>query len=175
GDMRGVGAFWGMQREQRRFHGTLAREMTARQRSLFYLERLRLVHAIVTVVLTIALLAWALFLWQAGAATTRDVVLVGTLGFSVLPATRGPAVALVDVTQHMARLAEALMVLLVPHEMRDHPNAKPLIQLGARVTFENVSFRYPDGRQVFDNLDLRIEPGQRAGLVGHSGSGKSTM
>jgi ATP-binding cassette subfamily B protein len=170
-----VRAFCGMQREQCRFDGTLAREMTARQRSLYYLEKLRLAHAIVTVVLTIALLGWALMLWQAGAATTGDVVLVGTLGLSVLHATRDLAVALVDVTQHMARLAEALMVLLVPHEMRDQPNAKPLIQCGARVAVENVSFRYPDGRQVFANLDLCIEPGQRVGLVGHSGSGKSTL
>jgi ATP-binding cassette, subfamily B, bacterial len=170
-----VRAFCGMQREQCRFDGTLVREMTARQRSLFYLEKLRLAHAIVTVVLTVALLGWALVLWQAGAATTGDVVLVGTLGLSVLHATRDLAVALVDVTQHMARLAEALTVLLVPHDMRDRPDAKALIQSGARVAFENVAFGYPDGRKVFANLDLRIEPGQRVGLIGHSGSGKSTM
>ncbi len=63
-------------------------------------------------------------LWQQGAATTGDVVLVCTLGLSVLHATRDLAVALVDVTQHMARLSEALATLLVPHELRDHPSAR---------------------------------------------------
>ena len=45
---------------------TIDREMTARQRSLLYLERLRILHALVTVVLTIGLLAWAIALWQRG-------------------------------------------------------------------------------------------------------------
>ena len=83
-------------------------EMAARRRSLRYLERLRIVHALVTVALTVALLAWVLLLWQQGAATTGDVILVCTLGLSVLHATRDLAVALVDVTQHTARFAEAL-------------------------------------------------------------------
>ena len=151
------------------------REMTARRRSLLYLEKLRILHALVTVMLDVGLLAWAIVLWQRGAATTGDVVLTCTLGLSVLHATRDLAVALVDVTQHMARLTEALATLLVPHELRDHPEATALVQRGARVAFENVSFRYPDGHQVFEHLQLPLEPGQRVGLVGRSGGGKSTL
>jgi ATP-binding cassette, subfamily B, bacterial len=121
------------------------------------------------------LLAWAIFLWQRGAATTGDVVLICTLGIAILHATRDLAVALVDVTQHMARLAEALATLLIPHELRDHPEAEALVKRGADVVFDNVSFRYPDGREVFTDLDLHIKSGQRVGLVGPSGSGKSTL
>ena len=53
---------------------TVTREMLARRRSLLYLERLRLFHAVVTIVLTIALLAWAIALWQRGAATTEGTI-----------------------------------------------------------------------------------------------------
>ena len=95
-------------REHRRFDRAVDREMRARSRSLLYLERLRILHAVVTVVLTIGLLAWAIVLWQRGEITTGDVVLACTLGLSVLHATRDLAVALVDVTQHLARLSEAL-------------------------------------------------------------------
>jgi ATP-binding cassette, subfamily B, bacterial len=170
-----VRAFYGFYRERERFDHTVNREMTARQRSLFYLETLRLTHAVVTVVLTIALLAWAIELWRAGSATTGDVVLVCTLGLSVLHATRDLAVALVDVTQHMARLAEALATLLMPHELRDHPTAAALTHRRATVEFENVCFRYPDGHRIFDNLNLRLEAGECVGLVGPSGAGKSTL
>ena len=175
GNMPVVRAFGGIMREHKRFDATLEREMGARRRSLRYLERLRLLHAVVTVVLTIGLLAWAILLWQRGAATTGEVVLVCTLGLSVLHATRDLAVALVDVTQHMARLSEALATLLVPHELRDHPEAAPLVRRGASVAFDDVSFRYPDGRKVFTHFSLRLAPGQRVGLVGRSGSGKSTL
>jgi ATP-binding cassette subfamily B protein len=170
-----VRAFCGLSYEHDRFDATVNRELDARGRSLRYLEKLRLTHAGITVVLTIALLAWAVMLWQQGAATTGEVVLVCTLGLSILSATRDLAVALVDVTQHSARLTEAIATLLLPHELKDHPEAEPLIKAGAAIAFNNVSFRYPGGLQVFDRFSLRIQPGQRIGLVGQSGGGKSSL
>ncbi|WP_426435237.1 ABC transporter ATP-binding protein [Bradyrhizobium genosp. P] len=170
-----VRAFCGLRYEHGRFDATVNREVVARGRSLRYLEKLRLAHAAVTVVLTIAMLAWAINLWQQGTATTGDVVLVCTLGISILSATRDLAVALVDVTQHVARLTEALATLLQPHELNDHPEAEPLVKSGAAIAFNNVTFGYPGGMQVFERFSLRIQPGQRVGLVGQSGGGKSSL
>jgi ATP-binding cassette subfamily B protein len=59
--------------------------------------------------------------------------------------------------------------------MRDHPQAKSLTPSAATVEFRDVAFAYPDGRLVFDKLDLSIESGQRVALIGRSGSGKSTL
>jgi ATP-binding cassette, subfamily B, bacterial len=170
-----VRAFCGLGFEHDRFDATVNRELTARGRSLRYLEKLRIIHAGVTVILTIALLAWAIVLWQRGDATTGDVVLVCTLGLSILSATRDLAVALVDVTQHVARLTEAIATLLLPHELKDHPAAEPLVKAGAAIAFNNVSFRYPGGPKVFDRFSLRLQAGQRVGLVGQSGGGKSSL
>jgi ATP-binding cassette, subfamily B, bacterial len=170
-----VRAFGGRMREHRRFDATVEQEMESRRRSLSYLEKLRIFHAVVTIVLALGLLAWAIILWQLNEATTGDVVLICTLGLSVLHATRDLAVALVDITQHVARLSEALSTLLMPHELRDHPEAEPLIRRGASVKFEHVHFRYPDGQQIFEDLSLSFMPGERIGLVGHSGGGKSTV
>jgi ATP-binding cassette, subfamily B, bacterial len=93
----------------------------------------------------------------------------------VLHATRDLAVALVDATQHMARLAEALATLLISHDLCDHPEAAPLKRNAGSVTLRHVNFSYPDGQQVFADFNLHIEAGQRVGLVGRSGSGKSTL
>jgi ATP-binding cassette, subfamily B, bacterial len=170
-----VRAFCGLAHEHDRFDATVNRELVARSRSLRYLEKLRLTHAAVTVVLIIALLAWGIRLWQEGGATTGDVVLICTLGLSILNATRDLAVALVDVTQHVARLTEAIATLLQPHELRDHPEAEPLVKTGAAIAFNNISFQYPGGLKVFDRFSLRLQPGQRVGLVGQSGGGKSSL
>jgi ATP-binding cassette, subfamily B, bacterial len=170
-----VKAFGGLDHERRRFHTTVENEMGARRRSLRYLEKLRIAHASITIVLIVCLLAWAIVLWQQGAATTGEVVLVCTLGLSVISATRDLAVALVDVTQHMARLSEALATLLVAHELHDHPKAKPLESSGLGITFTDVSFAYRNARAVIKNFNLNIEPGQRVGIVGPSGAGKTTL
>jgi ATP-binding cassette subfamily B protein len=175
GNMVIVKAFGGLLREHRRFDAKVEQEMTARRRSLFYLERLRIMHALVTIALTLALLAWAIILWQRDAATTGDVILVCTLGLAVLHATRDLAVALVDITQHMARFGEALSTLLVPHQLCDRPGASALMRRGASVTFEDVTFAYPDCPTIFEGLRLHIGTGQRVGLVGASGGGKSTL
>ncbi len=175
GNMAIVRAFGGLLREHKRFDAKIEQEMAARRRSLFYLEKLRILHAVVTAVLTIVLLAWAVFLWQRKLATVGDVVLVCTLGLAVLHATRDLAVALVDVTQHMARFSEALSTLLVPHELCDRPGAPDLMRRGASVTFEDVTFAYPDCPPLFVDLSFHIGTGQRVGLVGASGGGKSTV
>jgi ATP-binding cassette subfamily B protein len=175
GNMPLVRTFGAIGREHSRFDRTVGHEMSARRRSLQYLEGLRLLHAAITIVLTVAVLAWAIVLWQRGQASAGDVVLVCTLGFTVLHATRDLAVALVDVTQHMARLAEAIATLLQPHDLREHPKAVPLVPRRKGVSFENVSFTYPGSRKVFEDFSLAIAPGRRTGLVGPSGSGKSTM
>jgi ATP-binding cassette subfamily B protein len=176
GNISLVRAFGRFGDEHRRFDRTVDSELNARRRSLQYLERLRLLHALVTVVLTIGLLAWAVMLWQRQQITTGDVVLACTLGLSVLHATRDLALVLVDAVQHVARLTEATGTLLVPHDLRDHPDAAALARCGASVAFEHVGFDYRgDDCPVFENLDFCIREGQRVGLVGPSGAGKSTL
>jgi len=175
GNMGLVRAFSAVNAEQRRFDGHLEAEAAARKRSLLYLEKLRLLHAFATVVLSAGVLGWTVWLWTQGRASTGDVVLVGSLGFSILHGSRDVAVAFVDLTQHVARLAEASQTLLTPYSMPEPPKAIPLAVREATVDFDNVSFAYPGRRPVLNELTLHIQAGERVGLVGPSGAGKSTV
>ena len=175
GNMGLVRAFSAFGAEHRRFDGHLATETKARTHSLLYLEKLRLLHAIVTAILSAAMLGWTLWLWSVGRATTGDVVLISSLGFAILHGTRDLAVAFVDLTQHVARLGEASSTLLSPHAMPERADAVPLQVEEARVDFTNVTFAYPGRRPVLNGLNLQIPAGQRVGLVGPSGAGKSTI
>ena len=170
-----VKAFGRMRSEHRRLGGVISREIRARKESLYFLERLRIFHAVTTALLTSGVLAWSLSLWQAGQATPGDVILVCTLGISILSATRDLAVALVDVTQHLARFSEALRTLLTPHELPVNSAARRTPTSPGTIEFRDVSFAYPDGKQVFSSLDFKIEAGTRVGIVGPSGAGKSTI
>ena len=61
--------------------------------------------------------------------------------------------------------------------IQDSPDAKKLVVKKGEITFEKVDFAYPEAPDtlVFDTLNLRIQPGEKLALVGHSGGGKSTI
>jgi ATP-binding cassette, subfamily B, bacterial len=170
-----VRAFGASRREQARLWHKIEHEMSAQRESLRSLERLRVFHAVSVFVVTAGVLIWAITLWQVGQVTTGGVVLTTSLGFTVLHASRDLAMALVEVVQHFAKLGEAVTVLGLPHEIADAPDAKPLIHLGGSISFENIGFSYPDGERVLENFNLHIPAGQKLGLVGRTGAGKSTI
>ncbi|NVN11386.1 ABC transporter ATP-binding protein [Nguyenibacter vanlangensis] len=171
-----VRSFGMAQYERLRLGRTMRQEMTARGRSLRYLEKLRLLHAVLTAVLTAGLLGWVVMLWHLGQASIGDVVMVTNLGFMILHGTRDLAVALVETIQHISRLDEALAAILVRHEMVDSPEARGFAESSrGEVVFRDVTFAYPGGQPVLSHFNLTIAAGSRVGLVGRSGSGKSTI
>jgi ATP-binding cassette subfamily B protein len=170
-----VRAFGAARREQQRLSVKIDDEMQAQRASLRSLERLRLFHAVTVFAVAAGVLMWSVELWRRGEITTGDVVLTTTLGFTVLHASRDFAMALVDMVQQFAKLGEAVQVLGLPHEMQDAADAKPLLVSGGAIRFHNVSFSYPSGQSVLNKFVLDVPAGQKIGLVGRSGAGKSTI
>jgi ATP-binding cassette subfamily B protein len=170
-----VRAFGAARREQQRLTVKIEDEMQAQRASLRSLERLRLFHAFTVFGVTAGVLVWSVELWRRGQISTGDVVLTTTLGFTVLHASRDFAMALVDMVQQFAKLGEAVQVLGLPHEMQDSADAKPLRIGGGAISFRGVSFTYPSGQTVLKEFALDVPAGQKIGLVGRSGAGKSTI
>jgi ATP-binding cassette subfamily B multidrug efflux pump len=80
--------------------------------------------------------------------------------------------------ENLGRVQEGIEALTKPHAIVDVPNAVPLRIAGptAAVAFKNVSFGYGrDDTLVLHNFDLAVPAGQKVGLVGKSGAGKSTV
>jgi ATP-binding cassette, subfamily B, bacterial len=67
-------------------------------------------------------------------------------------------------------------ILMSTHTITDKPGAVALPQPKGAITFESVTYRYsPEGQAVIDDFNLSIPAGQRVGLVGRSGGGKTTL
>jgi ABC-type multidrug transport system fused ATPase/permease subunit len=62
-----------------------------------------------------------------------------------------------------------------PEEIADRPDAIELPEGGGRLRFEGVGFEYMDGRPVLRDIDLELAPGATIALIGHTGSGKTTL
>ncbi len=62
-----------------------------------------------------------------------------------------------------------------PEEISDRPDADDMPPGEGRVRYEHVSFEYAPGRRVLQNIDLELEPGRTVALIGHTGSGKTTL
>ncbi len=69
---------------------------------------------------------------------------------------------------------EMLEILNTPHEIQDHTDKKLKIWHG-KINFENVTFSYIDGKNVFDGLNLSIKPGEKVAIVWASWSWKTTL
>jgi ATP-binding cassette, subfamily B, bacterial len=70
---------------------------------------------------------------------------------------------------------QALNIIVEPHEIQDKPNALQLNVTEGKIVFDKVQFQYQGAEPLFENKTVIIEPGQKVGLVGHSGGGKSTF
>jgi ATP-binding cassette, subfamily B, bacterial len=170
-----VRAFAAAGREHARLGASLREEVGAHRRALTYMEKLRLAHAFSVWVLSGGMLAWAAALWQDGAISAGDMVVVGAFSIALLQASRDLAVALVEIAHHWGRLGEAIQSLILPHDLPDAPDAPRFVSRGGAIDFRDVSFAYPAGRTVLAGISLHIPAGQKVGIVGASGAGKTTL
>src|SRR5690349_20021890 len=75
----------------------------------------------------------------------------------------------------MAGAERYFRLIDAPPEWSDAPAARPLPPIRGQVEFEKVSFEYDRGRPVLNEISFAVEPGQTVALVGHTGSGKTTI
>ncbi|MBI3381076.1 MAG: ABC transporter ATP-binding protein [Aquabacterium sp.] len=77
--------------------------------------------------------------------------------------------------EHIGTIQDGINTLARPHKVEDAPQARPLQVQQGDIRFQNVHFAYGGERAVIDGLNLHIQPGEKIGLVGRSGAGKSTI
>lgn len=103
------------------------------------------------------------------------------IAFTMISAqVTGPLLRLVNLWQELQQVGISVQrlgdVLNTQPEPTYHPGRTTLPQVAGQVVFDNVTFRYrPDGPEVLRKLSFAAPPGKMIGLVGRSGSGKSTI
>ncbi len=122
------------------------------------------------------ILGTGLVMWQQGLATPGDITFVLAMFFVLQGYLR-------DVGQHIRNLQRAVndmeeLVLLdkMPLGVEDRPDARPIRIEKGEIVFDNVTFQYgAHPSPLYQDFSVTIRSGERVGLVGHSGSGKTTF
>lgn len=142
---------------------------------LWYLLKIYAIQGIFVSVFIAAILAGLIYGRIDNNVSVGDFALILTLSAAIVMEIFNLGESIQRFSKERGNCKQALNIIIEPHEVNDEVNARQLKVTDGKIVFENVQFQYPGAEPLFENKTLTIEPGQRVGLVGHSGSGKSTF
>jgi ABC-type multidrug transport system fused ATPase/permease subunit len=175
-NIRNVIFFAAHEREDRIVGHSVAETFQAQRAQYRAFVQMRMVLQVLNLLIYALLLPLALHRLIRGAITVGDFLLISTLMIQLIRNVFDMANGLPDTYDTVGSIRDSLDMLIVPREIRDRPGATELRVARGEVRFEGVGFHYDRNKKaVFDGLDLTIPAGQRIGLIGHSGAGKTTL
>lgn len=171
-----VKAYGGEDREDARLAQVLAR-WSRRSARTWFRHTLAGTGQHVVLLLVRTLLAGAgLWLWWVGRATPGDVTYLLTTYFVVHGYLRDVGMHVHNLQRSVNEMDELVELHATPIGIEDRPDAVPARITAGEVRFENVGFHYgAHETPLYRDLSVTIRAGERVGLVGHSGSGKTTF
>ena len=144
-------------------------------RTYWYMEKLRWFQFTAAMVLMVGIVGYALKIWSEGDLTVGEFSMVAGLAILLIEAARGLSRSFLEFFEYIGNISDGVSIFIQPHEIVDKPDAPALEVNRGEIAFDGVNFIYQEGLQVFEDLNVTIEPKQQVGLVGFSGSGKSTF
>src|SRR5262245_24118755 len=119
--------------------------------------------------------AIAIALWLNGAVEVGTIAMVLPLTLQLTNMSRQIAVQITDLFEEIGIVQEGMITIAKPLQLVDSAEAKSLDVREGKITFEDVRFGYGRETGVLDGFSLTVRPGEKIGLVGRSGAGKSTV
>ena len=171
-----VKAFGAETREEARLSHVLARWDNRTRRTWRRGTTSGTIQGFMMVSMQAGILGTGLIMWQRGLATPGDVTFVLAMFFVLQGYLRNVGQDIRNLQRAVNDMEELVLLNRMPLGIEDKPQAGP-IRIGAgKIVFDRVTFQYgahPD--PLYEDFSVTIKPGERVGLVGHSGSGKTTF
>lgn len=174
-NMLNVTLFARRKEEQTHLRTYVYNSLDAGRASWRYTELMNLIASFLTITMRSLMVLYTVYLWMEGQATAGDISMVFMLTFALSQSLRDIGKVMNNWYKSLGSIQEGLDTILIPHGIVDLPNAQPLKVTKGAISFENVTFSYPDRDPVLEEFSLSIKPGEKVGLVGRSGAGKTTL
>jgi len=119
--------------------------------------------------------ALALVLWTQGKVEVGTVAMALPLAWQIVNIAGWVAWQITSIFENVGVIQEGMMTIARPITLTDLPDAPTLKVTRGEIRFEDVRFGYGRESGVIDGLTLTVRPGEKIGLIGRSGAGKSTV
>lgn len=170
-----VRLFARLEHERERLADAQSRELTTVLKANLAMEQVRLFQFTASALLKGGTVVLAVWLWRRGQLQVGDFVMAVSLSLLIIAEVRNLSRRFLDLFEALGNVSEGVSSIFRPHELSDDTTACDREIARGSIEFEAVHFSYAEGARVFNGLTLSIPAGQRVGLVGLSGSGKSTF
>jgi ATP-binding cassette subfamily B multidrug efflux pump len=146
-----------------------------------FLDLMRLITGVtgVLAIMNSALLAstaaLSVLLWSRGEMTSGDAAAGLALVMRLLAMSGWVMQTVRGLFENIGVVQESMSTIARPHGLTDRPGARELTVPTGAIRFDDVSFNYGRDAGILENLNLAIRPGEKVGLVGPSGAGKTTI
>ncbi|MGG2474400.1 ATP-binding cassette domain-containing protein, partial [Rhizobium sp. BR5] len=122
------------------------------------------------------ILGTGLLMWQKGLATPGDITFVLAMFFVLQGYLRDVGQDIRNLQRAVNDMEELVLLDKMPLGVEDRADAKAIRIEKGEIVFDHVTFQYgAHATPLYEDFSVTIKPGERVGLVGHSGSGKTTF
>ncbi|GAM61119.1 ABC transporter [Vibrio ishigakensis] len=129
---------------------------------------------IVNYVLVFAIAAISIVLWMDSAVSVGAIAIAISLALRLNGMSMWIMWEVGALFENLGTTVDGMSTLSKPVDIQDKKDAQPIKVERGGIKFDDVSFHYGENKGVISNLSLDIKPGEKVGLVGRSGAGKST-
>ncbi len=150
-------------------------EVDTARKTFWFMERMRWFQFTATLSLQVGIFIFALKLLYTKQINVGSFSMVAALSLLIISDARNLSRRFLEFFEYMGNITDGVQAIVRPHEILDADGASALSVQKGEIEFKDVSFQYAEGKKVFDHLSVKINAGEKVGLVGFSGSGKSTF
>ncbi|MHA7867347.1 MAG: ABC transporter ATP-binding protein [Salipiger thiooxidans] len=125
--------------------------------------------------LPVVLIGGALFFWSQGFVTAGDIAATGAVAIRLSQMTGWVSFTLMGIYANIGEIEDGIRTITPAHTLLDAPGATPLEVTSGEIDFRDVAFSYGRKEGGVEHIAVTLAPGEKVGVVGASGAGKSTM
>jgi len=162
-------------REEKAYDGVVKFQMDTKIDAWNYQNFTYVLQGIIVTWLGIVSLYVSISLWFDGLITLGTVVLAYSYSNTIFESVWGLGKQMSRLSKSFSNAAEMVDIIDEPIEIKDSQNPEKLRMKEGQIVFDNVGFSYKSGANILNKFNLKINAGERVGVVGTSGAGKTTL